>query len=290
MIWHSYHIYYYDQLKQDSLILYICNQMEQAALNNTISKWFYIRYWEGGPHIRLRYLSEFEHSEIIEAINDFVQANKSGIRISKQAYYESINLNSEGDTRQLEQLPWYPEGEIVNILYKPEYERYGGNEAIGMSETLFMYSSLLAAEIISKLKSSSFIIRWLTALNFMNELLSYLDNHQYLNIPAIDFLNNCTQFWRNSSGELPDSVRKMLKLNYEKSNKDIQIRLEQVLFVECAALFQQIAAGISTLYCVINDDTAFRKIIFSHMHMFNNRLGVEPLYENELYSTLIGGV
>jgi hypothetical protein len=264
--------------------------MEQAILDHTISKWFYIRYWEGGPHIRLRYLSEYEHNEIIENINGFVQANISGIIISKKAYYESIKFNTGGDNRNLEQLSWYPEGEIVNIPYEPEYERYGGKEVMGASETLFMHSSLLTVVILNQLKSSNFIIRWLTALNFMDELLRYLEHHKYLNIPTIDFLNNCTLFWRNSYGEVPDSVRKMLKLNYDKSNKVIKTRLEQILFVECAELFQQIAAEISTLYHVINDDTSFRKIIFSHMHMFNNRLGVEPLYENELYSTLIGGV
>src|SRR4051812_49016528 len=51
--WISAHLYYYEPLDNllDHLVSPLLDQMRDSGL---IRRHFYIRYWRGGPHIRLR--------------------------------------------------------------------------------------------------------------------------------------------------------------------------------------------------------------------------------------------
>ncbi len=93
-------------------------------------RFFFIRYWERGPHIRLRFFGDRAHMdrEIVPAlerqIGDFM-ARKPSRRFDAD----------EPDSR-LE-----PNNSIQYVVYEPEIVRYGGPHGIGIAERQFESSS-----------------------------------------------------------------------------------------------------------------------------------------------------
>lgn len=122
--------------------------IEYLKENNSISKWFFIRYNDPKPHLRIRFLlnDNDEYDKILNEMNE-----------SLRGYIES--------------------GEISNILidtYNREIERYG-EKTIEEAETLFYTSSELALQCLDysdeeKIMISLFYIdQVLTTLNFSVE-------------------------------------------------------------------------------------------------------------------------
>ncbi|WMJ74359.1 thiopeptide-type bacteriocin biosynthesis protein [Cytophagaceae bacterium ABcell3] len=106
---------YQNQLLKEYTLPFVRN-MEQEAF---CSSWFFIRYHEGGAHIRLRLLSFAElHPKIIS------EACK---RFSKTDF--------PVDVREQE--------------YVPEIFRYGGGEPLALAEQQFNLSSATALQLIS---------------------------------------------------------------------------------------------------------------------------------------------
>ena len=49
--WLSIHMFVWDYSLFDNLIEHISSELKKADINN----FFFIRYWEGGPHMRFRF-------------------------------------------------------------------------------------------------------------------------------------------------------------------------------------------------------------------------------------------
>lgn len=115
--WISFHIA--TEFTSASIDSVLANRIAPAlkALRATgcAEKWFYVRYGEGGPHIRLRIKTETETS---------------------------------CETRRLvgELLP-----NAVENCYVPETKRYGGDKALLIAEDHFCYSSDVGLSIIQRL-------------------------------------------------------------------------------------------------------------------------------------------
>lgn len=81
--WKAIYIYYYDN--QDLLIT---NGIYPILKKYKITDFFFIRYWQHGPHIRLRLLNIdknlFENIKL--EINKFVKENPSKTRIDEEEY------------------------------------------------------------------------------------------------------------------------------------------------------------------------------------------------------------
>jgi thiopeptide-type bacteriocin biosynthesis protein len=81
--------------------------------DGTADRWFFIRYWEGGPHIRLRlHVHEDVLAHVLEGLRRFTAAD------------------------------------LVESPYEPEYERYGGPAGVAIAERQFELSSRVALELI----------------------------------------------------------------------------------------------------------------------------------------------
>ena len=121
----------------------------QPFVNEILEKkqadqFFFIRYWERGPHIRLRFkgdagvLEEKVKPRLDEYFDNFFKENPS----QRETF--------EG----LEKLPpehqWLPNNSIQYIEYEPETERYGGPVAILIAEKQFEISSRAVWAVIEE--------------------------------------------------------------------------------------------------------------------------------------------
>ena len=98
-------------------------------------QFFFIRYWERGPHIRLRFKGDRRRME-------------ATIRPRLNQYFEryfSDNPSNREEPEGVASLPedkqWFPNDSLQYIEYEPELSRYGGPVGLEISERQFQVSS-----------------------------------------------------------------------------------------------------------------------------------------------------
>ena len=167
-IWLSLHIYVGDQ--QNNL-LKNCIAPTLKALEGTISTFFFIRYWLGGPHIRLRIkCQETDTSNVLRQLEESFSSWKASIsdfvmpsykeytnNVQRLADLEGVN-NEEGHSDFIEEL------RIVRARYVPEMDKYGGQRGIAIAESLWHKSSLFVLEHIDLLDSHRLILSYKSSL------------------------------------------------------------------------------------------------------------------------------
>ena len=93
-------------------------------------RWFFIRYWERGPHLRLRFfgdpvtLEEKLKPELDRVLTDYLKRHPT-----RRFDHETPNPD------------FFPNDSLQYIEYEPEVERYGGPVGMGISERQFEASS-----------------------------------------------------------------------------------------------------------------------------------------------------
>jgi thiopeptide-type bacteriocin biosynthesis protein len=111
-----------------------------------ITDWFFIRYWQGGPHMRVRFRSaDARTAAFVGArLAELVAAMPyPAIEIESDRYYAALGGQAAASTA------WHPHGEVVGIPYEPETERYGGVPALPVAEEVFCRSSEIAVAVVA---------------------------------------------------------------------------------------------------------------------------------------------
>jgi thiopeptide-type bacteriocin biosynthesis protein len=100
-----------------------------------VEQYFFIRYWERGPHIRLRFkgdadvLAQTVKPRLLAHFTDYMQQ------------HPSERFTPEWETTLPEGDRWFPNNSVQWIDYEPETERYGGDVGILIAERHFQDSS-----------------------------------------------------------------------------------------------------------------------------------------------------
>lgn len=130
----SFYIYYAEPW--ESLLLGAIRPLAKKLVDQElITQYFFIRYWEKGPHLRLRLkkkpsATETEVSKIVlEDLNKFIVE-----------YPSKLLLTSEMEERKLAEA-WLDNNQIYSIPYQPETARYGGQAGLPLAELQFFASS-----------------------------------------------------------------------------------------------------------------------------------------------------
>ncbi|MEU7929929.1 thiopeptide-type bacteriocin biosynthesis protein [Micromonospora echinofusca] len=162
-----------------------------------ISSWFFVRYWEGGPHLRWR---------VADATPETVRRMRAGLveavaalppparELRPADWYAQFGVHTS-DRADVghgagggPELGWHPHGTVLEQPYRPEVDRYGGPDAIGAAEELFAASSRVAVALLdappARRRSTTvdLLFAFLTA--------SGLDGHE-----AVRFLRGYANGW-----------------------------------------------------------------------------------------------
>lgn len=141
--WLSAYLYYnepWENLLQEALIPFV----EQSLKANEVEQYFFIRYWEKGPHIRLRFYGNATYLQ-----NEL----KPRLMAYFSAYFSekpSVRENQELIDKLPDEHKWFENNSIQFIDYEPETERYGGEEALLVAERQFQVSSDVVLAAISE--------------------------------------------------------------------------------------------------------------------------------------------
>lgn len=256
-MWKSYHIYIHDYKAIDKFL----KRHFISFINQNLYKgqqYFFIRYWLGGPHIRLRINvnEKFDGTEFLKRLRkclDNFLKNTDINFIDKEQFYTKEMLEGEN----IHHTYWKEHGTIEKAKYIPETERYGGMELMKKSEEIFYISS----DLCLKLNQLDYVYRIFNSIDLIYFSFSNSKNPD-------NYINKYSELWKNykknkkMGSELYLLVKKRLNLIEQNYDKYFKIYKEY----------------LNKLYKMpIN-------VKMSHVHMTNNRLGIYP--EMEYYISL----
>lgn len=152
--WVSAHLFYHGD--QDAVIVGVVKPVvERLGRAGLADGFFFLRYWEGGPHVRLRVRTRPEQAEevrsaIEETAAEFYRTSPSQSELTEQGYTESAAALAA-----LEQMTDYdtvlhPDNSVAFIDYVPETSVFGSGRALEAVEKQFMAASALAVELIAR--------------------------------------------------------------------------------------------------------------------------------------------
>ncbi|GAA4622619.1 lantibiotic dehydratase C-terminal domain-containing protein [Cellulomonas oligotrophica] len=115
--------------------------------------WFYLRYWEGGPHVRLRLaLRPTDREHAVALVRDragaWLAEHDPRYPAPEQVYDQIARRLAAREGEDREVLGWQPHGHVWEQPYVPEVDKYGDGASLRAYEQHFEESSALAARVL----------------------------------------------------------------------------------------------------------------------------------------------
>lgn len=253
----------YTGVKTADLILEEAVQplVEYFQENDFVSKWFFIRYNDPKPHLRVRFRlnNTNDYSKILDRIND-----------SLQEYIQS--------------------GEISNIVidtYNREVERYGEN-TIEEAETLFHKNSEFTLQCLHYDDEEKIMV----SLFYIDEILNRLNLTIQYKLDWIKDFNTAFKQEFNADKTLNSQLDKKYR---EFKPKYLDFTQSADFLVERNVIISNIEESNLVLQNIINHDKnqslgmSLQSFLSSIFHMNINRLFVsnQRLFEMVIYDYLL---
>ncbi|GAA0550977.1 thiopeptide-type bacteriocin biosynthesis protein [Chitinophaga japonensis] len=272
-VWLSAHLFY---AGHPHVLL---NQLVTPLLQSSGLNAFFIRYWDGGPHIRLRIHVKAAAVQTVKALQE----------AAARSFF--AQHPSQRDDTQYRSRPLLPNDTLQYIPYQPETERYGNAQSIGWAEQQFIASSRYVLQHIHDTPDWDNSVALLHAIRLNMALLYALREEE---ASALDICRHFIQGW------LP---------RLYGHTKDAQAKEQhymQMLHDRFAVYAPALTAATFQLWREMEQDNAephlqtfiahnreifcqyralgftaseLRPIIGSFMHMGHNRLGISNLDE-----------
>jgi len=314
--WLSLHVHYNSDphwLLKDGIAPAIRALQEQDLVN----QYFFIRYWEQGPHVRLRLRSpaekHHESREVAESmIGDYLRRRPSVFRFPTRNMPPSFSrlFIAEYGEQELQrkygddgQIPFAENNHIAQVPYSPEYQRYGGDHGVAIAERHFEVSSDHVLRCLATENGHDFrvilgrgyrlmLYTCLALLPIRSGQLRFLDNYQHQWNSLIGSLSDVVglQFDRKYKASKPAldrstsaCVQLVEGLNEGRPEEREWFTHVQSLRRELEDAFTRgllrVPEGVDTIEQVIH------YLIPGYIHMTNNRLGIS--IADEVYMAYI---
>jgi thiopeptide-type bacteriocin biosynthesis protein len=296
--WHSLHIHYYTS--PDHLLVESIAPLVASCRAGRLSRWFFLRYWKRGPHLRLRFLLDEAAEEatlraVQEEIGEYLARRPSTAELP-EVLKDSLRTLArlEGDNEQEYEIA--PDNTIWLHPYEPEYNRYGGKLGVALAEGLFEASSDIALDVLGIINEAP--ARRL-GISFVM-MLAGLRGAGMSEESIADFLVAYYRFW---SRYLPDDIAAAWSDGLEEKQRSLLPRAAAVLsdsspngsqvgdalarwrsaVGDVVAVVDKQADDIlpEVIMPVQNVPIAHRRdfLLLNYLHTHNNRLGVVPAHE-----------
>ncbi|MBC9911744.1 thiopeptide-type bacteriocin biosynthesis protein [Chitinophaga varians] len=230
--------------------------------------YFFIRYWEKGPHIRLRlYVENDRQADVKQLLED-----------AAQTYFETHPSCRQDDAWPSQQL--LPNDSWQYIPYVPEISRYGNAQTMPLAERQFYLSSVCVLQELNPPGALMQAIR----LN-----LALLQSLQLTPALTLDICHRFIQGWLPRL-YLPDQDRQQQETYYLQRMHEKYITYAPALTHIAVDLWQRIVQGsappvlqrfvegnshVFAQYRQLGfGDSQLATVAGSFLHMGHNRLGV----------------
>ncbi|HXS65179.1 MAG TPA: thiopeptide-type bacteriocin biosynthesis protein [Streptosporangiaceae bacterium] len=287
-MWRALHIYLHRPIDQVDQVITSCLAPLATGLiaEGKASSWFFIRYAEGGPHLRLR-LADADDATVDQAagrIRDHLAALPPAEQFDADEFYTQAGHGPQAAKR----FGWHADATVVEQPYLPEVDRYGGQEAIGLAETLFRQSSEVAVTVLNGTPRAGLLAR------AVDLLLAVVHTLEIEPAQAAIWLRGYFYAWEFIA-EAPATdaaaVRALAERDLVADGSPWPRRSERIASAlrQPRSAYQAWAEAVSKTEAALlalaeadrlTDDP--RRILLSQLHMLHNRLGLSITEEQYL--------
>ncbi|PZH16293.1 lantibiotic biosynthesis protein [Streptomyces sp. NTH33] len=297
--------------------------VESLRKRGLLRKWFFIRYWLEGPHIRLRLLpTDPSHADEVREIAE--DALTAFLR-RRPALYEEDRDNSRDLYRNLflaeysqerwdelygsdGEMPFRENNSVALIPYEREYDRYGGPAGMPLSESHFERSSDLVLDLLATTNVHvRTVLLGQAAQLTMALCFTFLPDDD----AVAEFLVRYRTMWETSYQESSQDQHGKFDRSYERMRERLVQRLrhirdsrrdnpaaaptesERSWLAHCAELRDSVVSLAEAGSLTFRDGkaadpaAALAILLSSYVHMTNNRIGISIL--DEIYLSYVIG-
>lgn len=268
MNWKCIHIFYYDN--HDFLIR---EGIYPILLKNQIENFFFIRYWENGPHVRLRIknIKEDLFKKVKNEICDFIEKSPSKLVIDENKYTKTALEYGKKEKNFTNNMGIIANNTVKDWIYEPELEKYHGTNGVAIAENEFIYSSKLVAKILLSKPSASkkYFFGSVFALLILNDICNS-------NSDINNFLCEYIEYWKKFSGIHEESFLKIQDQikNYSINPESIKTISQFYESNSFRSIHKEIFDKLKNLF-----NNPPKSFYFNFIHLFNNRMGMAPAEE-----------
>lgn len=248
------------------------------------TEWFFIRYWQSGPHLRLRIadLAPDARADVEHVLRDRLAAAgrlaPGEEPLAADAYEESAaRLAAAGETGVNSSVRALLPPGVHRADYDPEFERYGGHALMPAAESLFHLSSelvlRLAPGITDEARRARLALRG--TLSAAVALGGPVERAHYF-ARGLD----AWRAWASDAGH-PDAL--LDRITHVGQDPDA-VRITPGAHGPFTGWYEGLAAHADDIRR--HATTHPGMILFSHAHMLHNRLGLSLLEELRTYAWL----
>ncbi|HLI05734.1 MAG TPA: thiopeptide-type bacteriocin biosynthesis protein [Ktedonobacteraceae bacterium] len=284
---------YCPQVMGDDVVLGLIRPLEDALrLHGLISRFFFIRYVEGGYHLRLRLYGERQafSKRVQPYLNDQIGRffARRGLTLIEPGDHDPARLDDP------DWQPHWPDSKARPVpsyeydRYEPETDRYGGLEGLCISEQHFQQSSYLALHVLENERAG--IGPRQNALLLLMEATA--EAQGFSAQQKLASFGSQLAHWLSSPWLTPEHLRRFAN-EYQRYH----LALSRLIPVDAPAtahpgravwqpIVQAWLAEIRERVRALNEleragllTTSLPSILVSYTHMLSNRLGIFPREE-----------
>lgn len=152
--WVSAHLFHHGD--QDALIVgAVRPAVDRLRRAGLADGFFFLRYWEGGPHVRLRVRTRAEQAGdvrtvIEETATGFYRTSPSSAAMSQEDYARSAAVLARTEHMTDYDTVLHPNHSVAFIDYVPETDVFGTGRALEAVEKHLMSAGAMAVELIAR--------------------------------------------------------------------------------------------------------------------------------------------
>ena len=264
--WTSLHVFIHDFARLDAFLRDCLAGMPAAFLADS----FFIRYWLGGPHVRIRFRDAAATAALEAHVRDYLERNTFASDLEPDSYYWRFAAQLHTEPRRY----WHGNGELQYIAYEPEVARYGGPAGLALCERYFVDDSnatlalLRSGADVEKVLFGCCLVHYevLAQAGLFDDFLR--DCH---GIAAPADVGNALQ--AQVGGALRRAWPGLLAAGARYAAGDYH----PLPLAACRARVQDICAALAEARVV-----GLPSIVHSLLHMAFNRAGITPFRENTI--------
>ena len=263
----------------DHLITSVVAPFVERALNaGWIDRFFYVRYADRGPHLRLRL-----HG-LPENLDGVVRPALLELATTDWPTPEAITSGQQPSSEEV--LRWVP--------YEPEFDRYGGGQATRLAEECFWISSRIAVDVMrgtASERSTRLGQGLLCMLVFAHvfgcgrtDVATYSARYASSNLRGFARAEGSDVIWTRAFDDgftkQAESIEPFIEETWErlKSDASLSPTLDELRdgLIDVRDRLQLLCKSDQVKHYgrVVSAEGAFLTIVPSYIHMMNNRLGL----------------
>jgi thiopeptide-type bacteriocin biosynthesis protein len=256
-----------------------------------VRPWFFLRYWQYGPHVRLRIagLNPEQSSSVTSALTGWMNSALSALdesqRMDQDDYAQIVSgLARAGEGGRSMAVGTLAPAGVQLAEYEPEIDRYGGPSYLGLSEELF--SSASVAALRACLRRPSYAHHLNDGLEALAATISAWPDDRGL------LLRRTRDGWSDYLRDAGISNAAAVEEFAAKKAQSLSAAADQLTEISRGAPTRwsgwtgQLASAAELWLTELGRARA-AGIFASHLHMMQNRLGVAAGREAFLAATLL---